>query len=560
MAIIAITVAICSYFKLTFVPYMVSAEVIVVVILMVLKKLPEKTFPIFIGGLALSMILQQTMLGSYIVGTDIHGEYFIANKTITSGWDWSYFHLNVTSIVINIFTPFLYKIGIPIVWQFKLIYPIILCAVPFILYFAFSKQFSKRVAFYSAFFFMIVPVFTVEIAGIVKSMVAEVFFALIVLTLFSKISNLKKGILLTVFGILSVMCHYTVGTIVVAYLGAMGGGLLIYKICTRKNNFLPLIVAFVIVLLVGVVWLKYTGGSVVFTGYTHAFDAVKGKTIDAFEAPSKIEPNTDTTEITSEDSYLKSQDSLVQTALGMDWNKVSSWGKFFRVLQYLTQLAIIAGFIYLIVKRKKYNVSIEFLVSIVASAVILVMVLFVPKLANMINTTRWYHFALFFISPLFVIGLMQVGKEKLLVGLIIAYYLFTSGFVFHLVKSDVPTSSVEIPYSIAYSGNEGIVGFYNQDDIDCAKWLVENRNGMDVLVSYVGTYLPLEFEDWLEQYKESPKLLTKPYLIYITTQDIELNKWVLGTGVGMRSYNPLPDVSGLEELHRNGKAVVYVVR
>jgi uncharacterized membrane protein len=559
MSILAILAAIGSYFRIDAVPYVVSFVVITVMVLMALKKLPEKTFPILIGGLALSMILQQTMLGSYIVGTDIHGEYFIANKTITSGWDWSYFHLNVTSIVINIFTPFLDKIGIPIVWQFKLIYPIVLCAVPVILYFAFSKQFSKRVAFYSALFFMIVPVFTVEIAGIVKSMVAEVFFALTVYVLFSKISNLKKGILLTVFGILSIMCHYTVGTIVVAYLGAMGGGLLIYKFCTRKNNFVPLIIAFIIILVVGGIWLKSTGGSVVFTGYTHAFDAVKGKTMDAFEAPSSPS-GSDIVESNSEDSYLNSQDSLVQTALGMDWNKVSTSGKAFRIIQYITQIAIIAGFIYLIVKRKKYQVSIEFLASIVASGVILMLVLFVPKLANIINTTRWYHFALFFISPLFVVALMQVGKEKLLVGVMIVYYIFTSGLVFEVAHSNVPSSSVEIPYSIAYSGDEGIVGFYNSDDVECAKWLVANRNDLKVHVSYTGTYLPLEFEDWSEQYQESAKKLTKPYLLFITTQDVELNKWACGVGVGLRSYVSLPNVEGLEELHRNGKGVVYYVR
>jgi uncharacterized membrane protein len=547
MALLAIFTAVCSYFKLDFVPYVVSFSVIVVLIVSSFNKIPERLFPIFLIGLALSMLWQQTMLGSYIVGTDIHGEYYIANETINHGWNLSYFHLNVTSIVINVFTPFLHWIGIPVVWQFKLIYPMILSVVPFILYLAFSKQFTKKTAFYSALFFMVVPVFTVEIAGIVKSMVAEVFFALIVLVLFSKMSDIKRTALLIIFGLLAIMSHYTVGTIIVAYLGIIAVILIGYKIHTKKNNYIPILIAVIVIIVIGAMWLKNTGGGIVYTGYTHSYEGVQLKTNEAL-----------TNNAVSDETYMDNQDTLVQTALGMDWNEVSIWGKLFRVMQYITQLSIILGFVYLMVYRKKYNVSFKFLAAIFASAVILGMVLFIPQFANTINTTRWYHFALFFISPLFVVGLMQLGKEKLVAGVLIIYYVFTSGLVFHLANSDIPKSKIEVPYSIAYDHDKGIVGLFDANDIECAKWLVENRNGLNVYVSYMSTYLPLEFEDWFEQYKEvEPQ---KPYLLFLTSQDLELGKWTRGTDAGMRSYNDLPNTQGLQELHRNGKAVVYYAR
>lgn len=560
MIALVIFTAIGSYFQIWAVPYVVCVVVITVLVLSAFNKIPEKTYPLLLLGLALAMLWQQTMLGSYIVGTDINGEYFIANKTITSGWDWSYFHLNVTSIVINIFTPLLYKIGIPVVWQFKLIYPIVLSFVPLVLYLAFTKQFSRKISFYSALFFIIVPVFTVEIAGIVKSMVADLFFALSVYVLLSKMGNLKKTLLLTTFGLLAVMSHYTVGTVLVAYLGIIAVILIGYKIVTRKNNFIPVTIAVVIVLIVGALWLKNTGGSIVYTGYAHSLDSVKytGVTEENLAENNQSSDGNKSVSQSEGKSYLNNQDTLVQTALGMDWNEVLVGGKIFRVIQYATQLAIVIGFCILVWKRKEYKISIEFLSGILASAIILIGVLFVPKLANVINTTRWYHFALFFISPLLVVALWKIGKQKLLVGVLVVYYVFTSGLVFALAHDNIPQSKVEVPYSIAFSAKEGIVGIFNEDDVKCAKWLVQNRNGLMVSTSYISTYLPLGYEDWFEQYQEKG-ILKKPYLLFLTTQDIKLGKWCNGTEAGMRSYTKLPNTNGLKELHREGWAVVYYV-
>ncbi|MFA5299360.1 MAG: hypothetical protein WC389_14315, partial [Lutibacter sp.] len=386
MLILSIITAVCSYYLLGFVPHLVSASVIIVILLVYFKKIPEKHFPFYLVGLSLAMILQQTMLGSYIVGTDIHQEFYTVNRTIENGWDWNYYSLNNTSIVLNVVSPFLHKIGIPVLWQFKLLFPIVLSFVPLILYKAFSKQIGERYGFYSTIFFIIVPVFTVEIATITKSMVAELFFALIILVLFTQMRFFKKFLLLSFFGILAVMCHYTIGTLVFGYLGITGIILLVYAIFTRKFNFTPIIASVLIVGLVGGLWFYYIGGGIVYMGYTNSYTNI-AKQVSEINAVSSSS-TTKVIEDKPKGNYLDRQDSLIRTALGIDWNKTDISGKFFRIIQYVTQLAIIFGAIVLLLNYKKYKVSICFVVGILASVIILGGVLFIPKVANIINTTR----------------------------------------------------------------------------------------------------------------------------------------------------------------------------
>jgi uncharacterized membrane protein len=545
MAILALITAVCSYFKLPFVPYLVSASFIIVLILMLFKKLPEKTFPIFIIGLSLSMIWQQTMIGTYILGTDIHQEFYATNRALEHGWDLKFHALNGTSLLLNVVSPFLAKIGIPIVWQFKLLYPMFLSCVPFVLYLAFSKQISKRWSFYSVMFFIIVPVFTVEIATIVKSMVAELFFALCVLVLYSDIKYLKKGLLLVLLGLLACVTHYTIGTLVIIFLFLISIILLVLEITSHKNNFVSVICATVVIFICGLAWFANTGDGIVYTGYKNSISGILGiKSV-----------------VNSDQNYLVAQDSLVQTALGLDWNKTSIHGKAFRIIQYITQLAVAVGLVYIFLNRKKYNFAPEFVAGIISSIVILLLVLFAPSFASILNTTRWYHTTLFFLSPLFVMGLVWIGKEYLVVGILILYYIFTSGFYYQTFQNDMPSYEIETPYSIAYSYNQGMVGIFNKDDVECSKWLSENIGDKMVRSSFTDMYLLFDYadcDDYSKQFTEG--IPEKPYYMFISSQSYDMGNLTIWTGPLMRKKVPLPDTSGMEEVFRKNNSVVYYVR
>jgi uncharacterized membrane protein len=99
------------------------------------------------------------MLGTYVVGTDIHTEIFSTNRIINYGWDYTLADGNNMSAVLFFVSPLLNKIGFPLVWQFKILYPLIFSLTPVLLYLAYCKILDNRSAFFAALFSVIIPMF-----------------------------------------------------------------------------------------------------------------------------------------------------------------------------------------------------------------------------------------------------------------------------------------------------------------------------------------------------------------------------------------------------------------
>jgi len=141
-------------------------------------------------------------------------------------------------------------------------------------------------------------------------------------------------------------------------------------------------------------------------------------------------------------------------------------------------------------------------------------------------------------------------------GFLIAYYAFTSGIIFELTKSET-TEQLDVPYSIALSNERTrIVGVYgNNDDIDCARWLVEESDlSLSIYTDYCGTSLLLDLSEGNRPtYHES----IGSYYLFLTSWSTEHNKMVFGWFEGLREYKPLPDLSNAMEVFRRGDAVVY---
>jgi len=111
-------------------------------------------------------------------------------------------------------------------------------------------------------------------------------------------------------------------------------------------------------------------------------------------------------------SFTAPKTLLINVATGLDFMEVPIEGKIFRIIQILTQLMIIIGAIKLAF-FDKFNVTAEFVGFMGASGLLLLACIFVISLADTINMTRFYHFALFFVSPLFVIGCETVSNIRL---------------------------------------------------------------------------------------------------------------------------------------------------
>lgn len=470
----------------------------VIVGLVAFDKLKETYYPHIIGAIGFALLLQTTLLGPGIMGSDIHTEYYFY-YTALDGWDATLRHPYNAAIGTTVIAPFLTNaFRIPGYWIYKVIFPLLFSFVPFLLYFVFKKEFGAKNAFFAAFFFIIVPTWSMEMFSLPRQMLGELMLALcLFLVLVSKWRLKIKVPLLVVLGTLGAMFHYVMGPAIILYLGFACLLLLFFKRRVFPVKWLSLVV--VALLISGGVYYSvvaqgialdcitgisysYATQSKAWTGEVGTTRATAGGEIvvvgtegigegDEIEEVAIVEETKTTT------TFLDRTSPLIRTAWGADFLDANIWGKVFRIFQYLTQLAIVVGFVYLIKDRKKY--SAEYLSFCVASILLICACMFIPKFAGLINATRFYHLAMFLLAPVFILGGKAIFRNyKLLtVCLIIPYYLFTSGFIFEATQQ-TDISRVNMPYAISLSNHRiDMIGVFTGNDIAVRDWAFDNNLG-----------------------------------------------------------------------------------
>ncbi len=414
----------------------------------------EKHYPHCIALMSAGLIYAITLLGPYVVGSDIQGELAASRSALANGWDFrtatdvnAITGINITSIVTSVLAPTLSRLlHLDLVWIYKTVMPLFLIAVPVVMYYAFKKQMGSKKAFYAALFFIIMPVFSLQLAQIVKSMVAELFFALAILVMVSSWKTRYKIPAIIACSLLTMSAHYTMGIALLAYLL----GIFLIRLVTARLNRWKLwsvrkvpVAALLLVLLMG------TGAFYTYYHYAYGgtvnqvlYGAIKWHgnsailyTEGAIEAlvvpPESVPPETTTTppEITTttpivtdpittpaappEKSYLYNQEYTVQVGIGLDFATQPIEGKIFRVLQYLTQILIVIGTFWLLFRHKNYKFTAEFVAGVLCSFVLLATCVFVPQFSALINMPRFYQISLFFLSPMLVLGCDAISSIRL---------------------------------------------------------------------------------------------------------------------------------------------------
>jgi len=138
--------------------------------------------------------------------------------------------------------------------------------------------------------------------------------------------------------------------------------------------------------------------------------------------------------------------------------------------------------------------------------------------------------------------------------LLMAYFIFTSGLVFEAMKCQ-STGTINVPYTLALSSERtGILSMYNADDVACAVWLAENVGELPFVADYNSMALLMGFRFW----DVSPES-SNAYYVFLTTWNTQHGKMVVGSGPGLRMYEPLPNLENAIEVFRRKDAVVYYV-
>jgi uncharacterized membrane protein len=192
-----------------------------------------------------------------------------------------------------------------------------------------------------------------------------------------------------------------------------------------------------------------------------------------------------------------------------------------RVTQYIVLFCMVVGFLVFLCKSRKSLAERRMLPLTVAGFGLLFASLMVPYFAAALNLSRFYSFALLFVSPCFVYGAKEI--EFVLGGLVaylrggifrvqirsttlkawflvatilISFFLFTGGWVW-AVSMDTPTSSILDYQRIANSPDLRVrVGYFDEyiitEDITGTHWLISHfATGKNLCADYTSRYLVL---------------------------------------------------------------------
>lgn len=389
--------------------------------------------------IALALLLHSSLISGYIYGGDSHMEYQLFritqnasywNSTINST-DLGYNLLNAM-LSITIF-PTIYSnvLSLDGTWVFKIVGPAIFSLVCVALYLLYKREFDSRVAFVSVFFFMANSVFfNGDTIGNLRQMIAELFYVLLFLVLLEdKLARPNNGLLFLLFGTALVFSHYSVSYLFLF----MALGMLLFKILQKRSwsNDAKTILGFSVIMFS---WYISISNSGPFRGLVQTLDLIKDTFLNQFLA-------------------VGSRGLAVSEGVGLS-GLSTFWHLIGRGFIYLTEVLILVGLVFLILKRKDKLVSDRYFALVLLNMAILGACLIVPSFSNTLNMYRFYHLALFFLAPLLAIGSLQILRfvkqnlrTEIGVGLImlilVPFFLFQTGFVYEITG--------EVSYSIPLS-------------------------------------------------------------------------------------------------------------
>jgi hypothetical protein len=275
----------------------------------------------------------------------------------------------------------------------------------------------------------------------------------------------------------------------------------------------------------------------------------------------------DTPETNLLERYTKGMEPLVRLALGLDFFDCSLLGKIFRVVQVLTQFLLIIGCIYLLLKFRK---SAEFLAFLIIGILTLLLCVTIVGFSSIMNATRFYQVALFFMAPGLVIGgslLFKKYNQFILPGILIVYLLFTSGLVFELTKQP-NIENIDIPYTHAFSAQRiDTAGVFTENDELVRNWITKNNAkplyadlySIYFLTNTEGPIKGIEYIPW------NPLDINSTYYIFLRERNVGTNTLTYWTGVGTRKIVSYTDeildfnkvLEGREILYQKGLARLY---
>jgi uncharacterized membrane protein len=344
---------------------------------------PRAIYPLVILVICLFLLFQTTLISRYIIGYDVHLEYYLANLTFNSGaWSITIPHeynamLSVTVLPV-VYSNFL---NLDLNWTFKIVYPLIFALVPLALFAAYKRLTSSLIAFLAVFFFMSMDVFYFTMLGLDRQMIGELFFALLILLMVeNKIDLKKRTLLFAIFSAGLVVSHYALTYV---YLFFILVAFYISRFIRRSEIKNPRVLSGGLALgCVALAFFWYVGvAPSPFDALEATFNNIREGLLTSVSAPgiSGLMP-TSVTALHSASQYVF----------------------------YGLQLSIVIGLFGALFLYKKMNFDELYLSMSALGVLIMVLCIVIPSFAAGLVVSRFYHIASFLLAPFVILGVLTI--------------------------------------------------------------------------------------------------------------------------------------------------------
>ncbi len=549
-------------------------------------------YPIILYLISLSLLFGTTLQSNYLIGSDIHIEYYFARLTQLHGWEPSLAYNMNGSLSVTLLAPFLSDLfHIDIIWIFKVVFPILFAGVPVILYLIYRQFISNKAAFLAAAFFAIIPTYFMELTAVTRQQIATLFFVIMIYFIVSKEEYLPAFlrrsawmrvpfILLT--GVLAIVSHYTTGALAMGFVGASVILVAVFKVIKIAPE-IPLRVLSVAAVYVIVLGICYY--AVVSSG-TALHDMIGllpgGAKVQAMipQLSPEVAPPQVPGEIINPPGpigtlgeAIQPHSQMMQLALGMDFGEATGWGKLFRVIQLLTQLFIVIGmaiFLYRAFKERQNSIYTAF---ILICAGILAVCVIDPVFSQVINASRFYQYALIFIAPGVILTAQLISRKipglntwapgyaAIFCLLVIPYAAFNTGVIFEATKQ-TNIMRFDMPYSIALSSHRlDLWGNYTPDDEKVRLKIALDRIN-PILTDIHGRVFLQETLGYTREIYLLPQEIDKipdRYYVFLRAHNVEAGMLAYWVGPGLRAYvgEQLPEnFEGREVIYQSGDSIL----
>lgn len=425
-----------------------------VVVQVAVGVIPPSLRPFAIWSVAIAVLLQMTLISPHIWGWDIHYQYADAHAILEEGrWTPDGGSLLSVTLLAAVYTA---TTGLELAWVYKVVYPLVASLLPVAVYHLASLTFDdERVAVLAPFvlvfyygFFKIMPD---------KQIVSLFFFALVLVAMLDDaVEGVQKRALMVVFGAMMIVSHYGTSLLFVAMLTATVASLAIAYRVEVVEAVDAGVVRPTFLLLLGTGWSGWyiyteTGANferIAETGY-RTLTGVAFASLERTGAGYATE---------TFESQLWGVNQLLHVGLvaliaaGVVWALAAQFSRRFEA------------------PRLEYTAFASFVLGFLATGVVLTYSLGFDRIL-LIALVPLAPFAIYGLSGPLIGG--GRGREKefisswvtaVLTGLLVVFFLFSSGAVFAVADEEVPDYSINLDPDAGWP-------VYGHSDVTASRWL-----------------------------------------------------------------------------------------